>query len=156
MTEGFDVASTVGALAVRVDARDWGGLLALFAPQVRVDYTSLFGGDPQVTEREALIAQWRGLLPGFTHTTHVIGEPAVEIDGERASVRASVVAWHFVRETALAGNELWLVGGCYEMTMQRIDGAWRIAELTLARAWQHGNLELPKVAAARAATSNSC
>ncbi len=155
MSEGFDVASTVGALAARVDARDWDGLLALFTPQVRVDYTSLFGGDAQVTEREALIGQWRGLLPGFTHTTHLIGVPAIEIDGDRASVCASVVAWHFVREPELADNDLWLVGGCYEMTMQRIDGAWRIAELTLARAWSDGNLELPKLAAARAAATSN-
>ncbi|HTC31071.1 MAG TPA: nuclear transport factor 2 family protein [Candidatus Acidoferrum sp.] len=155
MNESLDVASTVGALAVHVDARDWDALLALFAPRVRVDYTSLFGGDAQVTQREALIALWRGLLPGFTHTTHVIGVPAIVVAGQTASVRASVVAWHFVREPELAGNDLWLVGGAYEMTLQRIGGVWRITELTLARAWQHGNLELPKVAAARATATSS-
>ena len=155
MNERLDVASIAGALAVRVDAKDWDGLLALFAPHVRVDYTSLFGGDAAVTEREALIAQWRGLLPGFTSTTHIIGVPAILIAGETASVSASVVAWHFVREPELAGNDLWLVGGCYEMSMQRIDGSWRITALTLARTWQQGNLELPKVAAARAATSST-
>ena len=155
MNEGSQLASAVGALAVHVDARDWDALLALFAPRVRVDYTSLFGGDAQVTDREVLIAQWRGLLPGFTHTTHVIGPPAIAITAETASVSASVVAWHFVREPEFAGNDLWLAGGCYEMTMERIDGAWRITELTLARAWQQGNLELPKVAAARAAATSN-
>ena len=156
MNEYPAIASSIGALAVHVDARDWNALLSLFAPQVRVDYRSLFGGDAQVMQREALIAQWRALLPGFTHTTHVVGTPEISIGGDTASVSASVVAWHFIRETELAGNDLWLVGGCYQMTLQRIDGAWCISVLTLARAWQQGNLELPKVAAARAtATSNN-
>src|SRR5712671_7093100 len=68
MGERSDIANIIGALAVHVDARRWNELLALFAPEVRIDYVSLFGGDAQSMKREELIGGWRKLLPGFTRT----------------------------------------------------------------------------------------
>jgi SnoaL-like domain len=151
MDERIEILGILGALAVHVDARRWDALAALFAPVVQVDYTSLFGGAAQATPREQLLATWRQLLPGFTHTTHVIGTPFVTISGDTAQAMASVVAWHFIKDRALAGNDLWLVGGCYEMSLAKLDGAWRITALTLARAWAEGNLDLPRIAGERAA-----
>jgi hypothetical protein len=75
----------------------WDKLLVLYAPQVRVDYVLLFGGEAQGVTREDLIGGSRKLLPGFTRTGHAA---------------ASVVAWHFVKEAELAGRDCWLVGGC--------------------------------------------
>ena len=150
MDERLDVIDAVGSLAVCVDARRWSDLLMLFAPEVRVDYSSLFGGEPRLVEREQLIGEWRQLLPGFTRTAHLIGTPVVTVEAETARAVAPVVAWHFLKEAALAGNDVWLVGGCYEMRFLRDRDAWRIDALTLARAWAEGNLELPKLAAERA------
>jgi hypothetical protein len=155
MDDRIDVAGAVGSLAVHVDARRWDELLALFAPRVRVDYVSLFGGEAQEVTREELVGGWRKLLPGFTRTCHVIGTPFVTVSGGTATATASVVAWHFVKAPELAGRDCWLVGGCYEMSFQRIDGAWRISALTLARAWAEGNLDLPKIAGERAALDGS-
>ena len=42
MDERNDIAAIVAALVVHVDARRWDDLLSLFAPEVEVDYTSLF------------------------------------------------------------------------------------------------------------------
>lgn len=151
MNERNEIANAVGALAVHVDARRWDDLLLLFAPEVRVDYTSLFGGEPEIVAREPLIERWRNLLPGFTHTCHVIGAPAINIQGETAQVTASVVAWHFLKEPELKGNDCWLVGGCYEMSFRKLDGVWRMDGLTLARAWAEGNLDLPRIAGERMA-----
>jgi hypothetical protein len=145
MSDVTEIKTLVGALAVHVDAREWDALADLFAPEVRVDYTSLFGGEAETIVSADLIARWRALLPGFTHTTHVIGAPMVTFEGNDARVRAPVVAWHFI------DGESWFVGGCYEMEVRLVQGTWRITMLTLARAWQQGNLELPKLAAARAA-----
>jgi hypothetical protein len=151
MDDRMDIANVIGAVAVHVDGRHWDDLLSLFAPHVSIDYTSLFGGEAQSMAREDLIGGWRKLLPGFTRTCHVIGTPAISVAGETARAAASVVAWHFVKEPELAGRDVWLVGGCYEMDLQRIDGSWRITALTLARAWAEGNLDLPKIAGERAA-----
>src|SRR5215472_9985319 len=117
MDERSDISGVVGALAVHEDALHWNELLSLFAPEVRVDYTSLFGGEPEVMARERLVGNWRQLLPGFTQTCHVIGTPAIAVHSETAHVSASVAAWHFVKEPELAGKDSWLVGGCYEMSL---------------------------------------
>jgi hypothetical protein len=135
---------------VHVDARRWYELRALFAPEVQVDYVSLFGGAAQSMAREDLIGMWRKLLPGFTRTCHLIGTPLIEFNGETAHASASVVAWHFVKSPEVAGRDHWVVGGCYEMSFRKIDGAWHIAGLRLARAWAEGNLDLPKIAGERA------
>ena len=154
MSDWCDIADRIGALAVHVDARHWDQILDLFAPHVDVDYTSLFGGEPQSLAREQLVDGWRHLLPGFTHTTHVIGAPTIVASGQTARASASVVAWHFIKDPALNGRDLWLVGGCYEMTLTKIDSAWRIAKLTLARAWAEGNTDLPRLASERTAQSS--
>jgi hypothetical protein len=155
MSDRSDITDRIGALAVHVDARRWDEIVDLFAGQVEVDYTLLFGAERQSLLREQLIHNWRQLLAGFTHTTHVIGSPAVAVSGETAHDAASVVAWHFIKDPALNGNDLWLVGRCYEMMFRRVEGAWRIAKLTLARSWSEGNSELPRLAGERAARSTS-
>jgi hypothetical protein len=151
MDERQEIANRVAALAAHVDARRWSELTGLFAGTVRTDYTSLFGGEPQSTTREALVGAWRQLLPGFTRTTHVIGTPHVVVEGATARVTASVAAWHFIHDAALAGQDRWLVGGAYEMVLERHEGVWKIASLTLARAWSEGNQDLPRIAAERSA-----
>jgi hypothetical protein len=52
-----------------------------------------------------------------------------------------------VKDPELAGQDC----GGYEIEFEQIDGVWRIASLTLARAWAEGNLYLPRIAAERAA-----
>jgi SnoaL-like domain len=151
MDDRRDIANLIGCLAVHVDGQDWTELLALFAPRISLDYSSLFGGEAQAMTRDDLIGGWRKLLPGFTRTCHIIGAPAITVSGETAQAVASVVAWHFVKDPELAGRDCWLVGGCYEIGFEKIDGVWHIASLTLARAWAEGNLDLPKIAGERAA-----
>jgi hypothetical protein len=36
-----------------------------FAPSIMIDYTSLWGGAPQIMTPAALMAGWRGIVPGF-------------------------------------------------------------------------------------------
>lgn len=151
MDERAEIANRLGALAVHVDARRWDALTELFTATVCTDYSSLFGGEPQSGTREALVDGWRRLLPGFTRTTHVIGTPLVTVQGDTAHVSASVAAWHFIDDAALASNNRWLVGGTYEIVFERQQGMWRIASLTLARAWSEGNPDLPKIASERLA-----
>lgn len=149
-TSNDEITALIGALAVRVDAGDWSGLTGLFDAKVRVDYTSLFGGDAKVLSAEDLIASWRQLVPGFSHTSHLIGVPFVRRDGDYAHVSASVTAWHAIEDQPLPEGNVWTVHGCYEIDLVKVDGAWRIAALTLARAWAEGNIDLPKIAAERA------
>lgn len=150
MDEASKVSSLVGALAVQIDARRWTQIADLFGTEVRVDYSSLFGGDAETMTRQGLMERWQKLLPGFTSTTHIIGTPTIVFSERKADVFASVVAWHRIKDLSLGENDLWLVGGCYEISCEKLDdGEWRITSLTLARAWAEGNLDLPRIAGER-------
>jgi hypothetical protein len=149
MDDWNQIAGIVGALAVHVDARQWDRLLLCFAPTVRLDYTSLFGGEPEVLAAEVMIERWRRFVPQFTRTCHLIGAPFITLCGESAEATASVQAWHYLKEPGFEGRDCWQVGGAYEMGFSRLGGAWRMDKLTLARAWAEGNLELPRIASER-------
>ncbi|MER9962141.1 nuclear transport factor 2 family protein [Mesorhizobium sp. M0045] len=63
---------------------------------VTTDYTSLFGGAAATSGRDALIAQWQGLLPGFDATQHLITNIIVEGAGNDAVARSHVRAAHWI------------------------------------------------------------
>lgn len=149
MDEYCEVVNQVAALGLYVDALRWNDVLALFASKVVVDYTSLFGGEARQMLREDLIADWRALLPGFTRTQHLIGAVHVTLTDGFAYAEAPVVAWHVIKDPAFAGNETWLVGGRYEMQVEKRNGQWCIRALNLAGAWAEGNLDLPRIAVQR-------
>ena len=50
------VVDVVARMGLLVDRRDWPALEALFAPDVEVDYTSLFGGVPESKPRRELVS----------------------------------------------------------------------------------------------------
>jgi hypothetical protein len=151
--ERIDITNIVAAVGLLVDARNWDELTELFAPDVESDYTSLFGGEPRVCSREELVEGWAHFLQGFTRTEHLIGVPRVAITTGFARADAPVVAWHILEDPALGSNTTWLVGGRYEFVFVRLDGGWRIGELTLAAAWAQGNLDLPRIVAERTTKS---
>ncbi|HZP47200.1 MAG TPA: nuclear transport factor 2 family protein [Vicinamibacterales bacterium] len=144
----FEIQNLVGALAALVDTRDWPRLTDLFAPTVRVDYTSLFGGSPADTAAADLVAGWRAFLPFFERTEHLIGIPFISVAGDRGHASASVVAWHIAPPSRVpaGADRVWMVGGRYEIDAARSGRGWAIAGLTLANAWQERNVELPRLA----------
>jgi SnoaL-like domain len=149
MDDRFDVVNRVAALGLYVDQLRWNDLLALFTSKVVVDYTSLFGGEARQMTREDLITDWQAFVPGFTRTQHLIGAVHVTFTERFAYAEAPVLASHVVKDPALAGNETWLVGGRYEMQIEKHSGEWCVRALNLAGAWAEGNLDLPRIATQR-------
>jgi hypothetical protein len=122
-----------------VDRRDWEAIRAGLADRVSTDYTSLFGGEPEELTADALVERWRGLLPGFDATQHLLGPLVVRGDRAECNVRA----YHRL------GDRVWLVAGRYTLTLR--DG--RLAGIVLHTAYQDGDTGLPQEATARAAGS---
>jgi hypothetical protein len=110
-----------------VDDLDWETVRSSFTTEVEIDYTSLWGGEPETLTADQLIDRWRQLLPGFDATQHLIGPVAVtEADELTASCTMNVRGYHRV------GDATWMVAGRYVMRLERTDGSdWRIAALTL-------------------------
>jgi SnoaL-like domain len=116
-----------------IDSRDWPATRACLADEVRTDYTSLFGGEPETVTGDELVARWSGLLDGFTGTQHVTG-PVLET-GDRLDTH--VIAHHWL--DGAPGGDTWVVYGHYVVRL--VEG--KIAELTLETFRQTGNRDLP-------------
>jgi hypothetical protein len=145
----YQVETTLSRLGRLIDDRDWDGLHDLFTDVVEVDYTSLWGGEPEKLARETLIGRWRDVLTGLESTQHVIANVLAAIDGPTATATANVVGVH--RLTVPNGGPLWTVGGTYHVRLARhAETSWRIEALTLRVSWADGNTAVMSEAARRA------
>jgi hypothetical protein len=145
-----DIQTTVTRMLHAIDALDWLAFRASFLPRVRIDYTSLWGGQAETVSLDTLLDRWQPLAHGFDATQHQIGPLiVVRTEGNRATAETQVRAYHYV--AGAAGGAVWMVAGKYVFTMQQEAGAWRIAGITLQVAYQEGNRDLPSIARDRSA-----
>jgi len=142
------VLQCVAAMGAFADARDWNSLVGLFSETVRVDYSSLFGGEAEELSADTLMARWRGLLPGFSRTQHTVGIPMLRLEGDVIVADAPFVAWHFIDSSDT--QRPWIVGGRYEWRLQVAHGNASIRALTLKSGWQDGDTSLVQLAALQA------
>jgi SnoaL-like domain len=144
------IQTRIATMLNAIDALDWSTVRAAFAPRVAVDYTSLFGGSAETLAIDALLERWRGLLPGFEATQHLIGPVMVtENGGGAATAEAQVRGYHYI--SGAEDGAVWMAAGRYRFTMQQRDGEWKIGGITFQLAYQEGNLGLPGIAQARVA-----
>ncbi len=146
----FEAIQAVTAIFVAADTHDWPELRSRLADRVRLDWTSLNGGEPADLSGDQVTEGWRTLLSAFQATHPQLGSFLIEqIDADRARLRFYGTATHV---QAVPGPESrWVLGARYEATLRRSDGEWRAAELTLTAVWGTGNQNLLAIAAAQAA-----
>ncbi len=143
-TAAWAEAHAVGRFFRAVDTREWPVVEALLASTVTTDYTSLFGGEVETLRRADLVGRWRGLLPGFDATQHLLG-PLLPTG---AGVwECNVRAHHY-----LDGEE-WMVAGWYVLGLHAVgpDGSPLVAAITLQATQETGSRGLVERAVARAA-----
>ncbi len=138
-----DIETALDLLASLVDRSDYDALARILADEVRLDYTSLWGGEPSTQTREQVLAAWSGLLPGFDATRHVFGDYDVTINGNAAAVEGHGVATHWL------GDEQWMVGGRYRWTLIRDTHGWKINGVLFDVSEEEGDRGLTSRAAAR-------
>lgn len=136
------VSRTVAKLGLMVDHREWDDLVDIFAPEVTVDYTSLWGGNVVIQSGSDLVEGWRNFLPNTFHSTvHLIGNPDICFSPENpnvATVHAPVTAWHNYSEGVQQESEQWVVSGHYQILLENHRSYWRITKLVLETRWQKG------------------
>ena len=131
-------------LLYAIDRLGWREVRDCLADHLRVDYTDLFGGEPETLPAEDLVHRWRALVPGFDATQHLTGPVVLTNDGG-PGLRADthVRGYHHI------GNQTWSVNGHYIARIR--DG--KITELTLQVFYQEGNIDLSAIATKRASSS---
>jgi hypothetical protein len=137
--EADSVRDVVAGVVHHIDMKRWSELRALYADEVRTDYTSLFGGTAQQQAGDALIAGWRGALEKVK-TQHVLGPIVVELAGTAATARCHVRAMH--QASGAPGGEHWEVLGHYVFSLQNGASGWKITQMKLETFLQTGNVKL--------------
>lgn len=137
MSTHWDVTNAVSRFFTAIDAQDWDGVADRMTDPIHTDYESFGAGPPASQPPRDVIAGWKGIVPGFEHTHHQLGNYNVEVDNDRASVSCYVTASHVL------GERCWTVVGRYEMALVRQGGAWRLSSLRLLYRFQSGQELLP-------------
>ncbi len=139
------IISLVRSIPLAVDLGRYELAEAAFAPRVRIDYSSLWGGEAQEMATVDLMAAWRSLVPGFDATLHELGPVQVSLNGDSAQATADVVASHWL------DGQLWRLIGRYEWPLRQGPEGWRVTGMSFQRLQEHGDRGLCERAQARVA-----
>ncbi|MEM6677433.1 MAG: nuclear transport factor 2 family protein [Pseudomonadota bacterium] len=139
------VITLVTSIPVAVDRGAYDLAEAAFAPEVVIDYTSVWGGEPVSMSPAALMEAWQGIVPGFDATWHALGPVTVEIAGDSATASAAVDGRHWI------GDRLWRPIGSYHWDLARMDGDWKVTRMVFEMTQEIGDRGLADEARAKAA-----
>jgi ketosteroid isomerase-like protein len=128
----LDVIDTCTRMAWHADHRDWDRLATVFADKVRLDYTSLNGGEPVTLTPDQIVRAWTDALGAFEATQHLLANHLVTLDGDTAVCTASFQATHRKRDGR------WTLGGTYRFDLTRINDQWRITGVVMTAVWSEG------------------
>ncbi|WP_128544421.1 nuclear transport factor 2 family protein [Larkinella soli] len=138
------IIDTVNGVFLYSDSHDWDALQTCFADPFVLDYTSMNGGEPATLTPAGIAEDWRGFLPGFQATHHLIGNHRVRLTEAEAAVFCYGTATHYLpTETGLP---VWTVAGTYDFRLRSENGGWKITRMTFHFKYEDGNRQLPALA----------
>ena len=115
--------------AASVDRRDFAGVAACFAPDVR----GRFGGEER-RNRDELVEFISGVA--FFHTTlHMLGNTLIEVNGDRAQLDTDAMIKHHATLEDGSDYQLNMSGSRYGERLERRAGEWCIAERAVPPVW---------------------
>ena len=122
----FEITEVMSTYALALDTKDFPLLRSLFAADVEVmmifDSNSPDGGEIKLSGIEAWIEFVAEALDGTRASQHLLGNPVITFDGERALVRTDLQATEYYKDTKKAKTTVW---GFYETHMVK-DENWKI------------------------------
>jgi hypothetical protein len=142
-----EITDQVNKVANGADLNDFAMLRTAFADEVNVDYTSIFGGQPNKVKADDLLAGWRGTLPGFQATQHLLGNHTITVSGNTARALVYFVAHHTLPNNAAEAD--WTLGGYYEYQLAKNAQGWKVTSMKANGLWGEGNMGLIQMATDR-------
>lgn len=129
----LDIMDAVGGIMLHVDVKDWEKVRSYLMPEVSMDHTSVFGGDPVTCDSDAFVQGLRSRLPGFDATQHTVTQICVSGGGDHAVTISNLRAAHWIE------SDIWAFGGAYRHTLTRTAEGWRIASLAIEMHYEEGD-----------------
>ena len=127
----FAIADVMSSYALALDTKDYSLLRSLFIVDVEVmmtfDSDTPDGGEIKLTGIEAWIEFVEKALDGTRASQHLLGNPAISFNGEKAIVRTDLQATEYYKDANKPKTTLW---GVYETHMVK-DKQWKITKHTI-------------------------
>lgn len=132
-----EIRSAINGFSVFADHGAFSYLARVLAPEVELDYRSIFGGEPERVQRIDLMKRWMAFLPGFDKTFHNLSSIRVSIEGSRANAAANFTASHW-----LGQEGYWSIDGQYRFGLTKLDGHWLIDSVVVELQGEEGSREI--------------
>ena len=116
--------------ALGIDTRDFDLLRSIFTPSITMDFEDYSGHPAEVLQADDWVANCRVLFTGLDATQHVMTNPIVDIENDRATCKMSMKAEHFLHNDP--GNVDFALGGYYIDQLEK-----DIAHLEWERPYQY-------------------
>jgi hypothetical protein len=111
-----------------IDRRDWAGLQDSYAENGVMQH-----GEASVP-REAVPQLSEKILAGCSSSHHLVGDPSIVIDGDRATTHSHYIATHISEGTTVKRQG----GGWYDCELERTAAGWRFSRVRSTTAWRTG------------------
>ncbi len=128
LCDKHEIAELIYRYATSVDTKDWERMASVFTEDAYLDYSSV-GYPPG--PRDDVLALLQKALDQMPMTQHFVTNIEVDLDGDRARVRAM-----FYNPMRIPGmSELTYCGGNYHHEVIRTDDGWKSCRLTEESLW---------------------
>ena len=131
LRDRVEIIDIMSSYAMALDTKDYPLLRSLFAVDVEVvmtfDSDSPDGGVIKLTGIEAWTEFVEEALDGTRASQHLLGNPAISFNGEKAIVRTNLQATEYYKDANKPKTTLW---GVYETHMVK-DKKWKITKHTI-------------------------
>ena len=108
-----------------LDWKDYALLDRVFSTDAELHYDMGAMGGGVKTDLPTMVKQFEAFNRVFAFTQHIMGQPLIHFDGDRATSTTTLRALHV--QVALDGSEnTWVVYGFYEDLHRRTEAGWRI------------------------------
>jgi ketosteroid isomerase-like protein len=151
LSDKLEITETLYRYATALDTRDRELLRDVFLE----DAVFLIGaGVGEYRGVEAIGSVVSEFLGGLEASQHIITNPVIELDGDRATSTCYLHAQHYMPDQRTGGNTL-EIGGTYRDTLVRTADGWRIQQRELQVTWTEGNFGIQIESRARATAAAS-
>ena len=140
LLEESAVISAINRLFRSTDERDWEAVDSCFAPTVRLDMTSLTGGEPETTTPASIVESWNQALSQLEAVHHQAGNYEVFVTGTRARASCYGTAFHYHPNES--GRNVRRFVGTYDFGLHKRRGQWCVDMLRYNVKFVDGNLDL--------------
>ena len=136
--------------ALGLDTRDWELYRRIFTEEIDIDFSSFDGQPGSRMKADDWVARCQDFLTGLDASQHVMTNPMVVIEGDRARSRMYMTADHYFGNEH--GGDRFVIGGYYDDRLVRSGTDWLLEAVTLTLLWERGNRQIMELAAAKGAT----